>query len=77
MWIKGTPLHLIVDNNSENNLILTEFIRRLNLMTKPYPQLYTIGWLRKEPYLCVIQEYNLSYDINPFNDEVLCDVSAL
>ena len=46
-------------------------------MKKPYPQLYTIGWLRKEPYLCVIQEYNLSYDINPFNDEVLCDVSAL
>jgi hypothetical protein len=45
MWVKGTPLHLIVDNGSQNNLILN-VVRKILKFTKiPYPQPYTIGWL--------------------------------
>jgi hypothetical protein len=55
MWVKGTPLHFIVDSSSQKNLILAEVIKRLALPTTPYPQPYTIGWLRQGSDLYVIQ----------------------
>ena len=45
MWVKGTPLHFIVDNGSPKNLILAEVVKRLKLTTMPHPQPYNIGWL--------------------------------
>ena len=42
-----------------------------------HPQPYTIGWLPQGSELCVNQQCRLSYDIEPFKDEVLCDVSPL
>jgi hypothetical protein len=42
-----------------------------------HPQPYTIGWLHQGSDLCVSQQCRLSYDIKPFKDEVLCDVSPL
>jgi hypothetical protein len=49
----------------------------LGLSTTPHPQPYNIGWLRQGRDLCVSQQCRLSYDIQPFKDEVLCDVSPL
>jgi hypothetical protein len=43
----------------------------------PHPQPYTIGWLRQGRDLCVSQQCRLPYDIKPFKDEVLCDISPL
>jgi hypothetical protein len=77
MWVKDTPMHFIVDRNSQKNLILVEVVKRLALSTMPHPQPYTIGWLYQGSDLHVIQQCRLSYDINPFKDEVLCDVSPL
>jgi hypothetical protein len=37
MWVKGTPLHFIVDSGSQKNLISTYFIKRLALSTMPHP----------------------------------------
>jgi hypothetical protein len=37
MWVKGTPLHFIFDNVSQNNFISTEVIKRLALPTMPHP----------------------------------------
>jgi hypothetical protein len=45
MWVKGTPLHFIVDSDSHKNLISKEVIKRLALPTTLHPQPYTIGWL--------------------------------
>jgi hypothetical protein len=45
MWVKGTPLHFIVDSGSQKNLISVEVVKRLNLTMTPHPQPYTIGWL--------------------------------
>jgi hypothetical protein len=42
-----------------------------------HPQPYTIEWLRQGRDICVRQQCHLSYDINTFKDEVLCDVSPL
>jgi hypothetical protein len=47
MWVKGTPLHFIVDSGSQKNLILAEVVKWLALPTTPHPQPYTIGWLRQ------------------------------
>jgi hypothetical protein len=47
MWVKGTPLHFIVDNGSQKNLISAEVVKQLGLSTTPHPQPYNIGWLRK------------------------------
>jgi hypothetical protein len=67
MWVKGSPLHFIIDSGSQKNLISTEVIQRLALPTTPHPQLYTIGWIRQGSGLRVSQQCRLSYDINPFN----------
>jgi hypothetical protein len=48
MWVKGTPLHFIIDSGSQKNLISAEVIKQLALPTMPHPQPYTIGWLSKE-----------------------------
>jgi hypothetical protein len=77
MWVKGTPLHFIVDSNSHKNLISAEVVKRLALSTTPHPQPYTIGWLCQGSDLHVSQQCQLSYDIKPFKDEVLCDVPPL
>jgi hypothetical protein len=38
MWVKGTPLHFIIDSGSQKKLISTEVIKRLALLTTSHPQ---------------------------------------
>jgi hypothetical protein len=48
MWVKGTPLHFIVDSRSQKklkNLISIEVVKKLGLSTTPRLQPYNIGWL--------------------------------
>jgi hypothetical protein len=47
MWVKGTPLHFIIDSGSHNNLISVEVIKKLGLSTTQHPQPYKIGWLHQ------------------------------
>jgi hypothetical protein len=47
MWVKGTPLHFIVDSSSQKILISVEVIKLLALPTMSHLQPYTIGWLRQ------------------------------
>jgi hypothetical protein len=77
MWVKGTPLHFIIDRGSHKNLNSAEVVKRLALPTTSHPQAYTIGWLNQGSDLRIIQQGRLLYDIKPFKDEVLCDVSPL
>jgi hypothetical protein len=77
MWVKGTPLHFIVDSGSHKNLILVEVIKQLGLSKRQHPQPYNIEWLREGQDLHVNQQCQLSYGIQSLKDEVLCDVSPL
>jgi hypothetical protein len=77
MSVKGTPLHFIVDSESQKNLISAEVVKQLGLSKTPHPQPYNIGWLRQGRDLRVSQQYQLSYGIQPFKDEVLCDFAPL
>ena len=77
MWVKGTPLHFIVDSGSHKNLISTKVVKQLALSRTPHLQPYNIGWLRQGQDLRVSQQCRFSYSIQPFKDEVLCDVAPL
>jgi hypothetical protein len=77
MWVNGTSLHFIIDSGSQNNLISTKVVKWLCMPTTPHPQPYNIGWLHRGRDLHVIQRCRLSYGINPFKDEVICDVSPM
>jgi hypothetical protein len=53
MWVKGTPLHFIVDSGSQKNLISAEVIKQLDFLTTPHPQPYNIGgFARDEIFMC-------------------------
>ena len=77
MWVKGTPVHFIVDSDSQKNLISVEVVKWMTLPKMLHPQPYTIEWLLQGSNLRVNQQCRLSYDINTFKDEVLCDVAPL
>jgi hypothetical protein len=77
MWLKGTPLHFIVDSESQKDLISVEVIKQLGLSTTRHSHPYNIGWLFQGRDLRVSQQCQLSYDIHPFKDEVLYDFSLL
>jgi hypothetical protein len=77
MWVKGAPLHFILDSGSQKNLISVEVVKRLDLPTTPHLKPYTIGWLLQGRYLRVDQQCRLPYDIKPFKYEVLCDIAPL
>jgi hypothetical protein len=55
MWVKGTPLHFIIDRGSQKNVISAEVVNHLALPTTLHPQPYTIGWLRQGSDLRVSQ----------------------
>jgi len=76
-WVKGSSPQLIIDNGSQKNLNSTKFMKRLGLKTTTHSQPYTISWLHQGRDLCVCQQCHLPYNIKPFMDEVLCDVSPL
>jgi hypothetical protein len=66
MWVKGTPLHFIIDSSIKMNLISAEVIKQLALQTTFHTKPYTIGWLHQGSVLRVSQQFQLSYNINPF-----------
>jgi hypothetical protein len=45
MWVKGTPLHFIVDSGSQKNLISTSGHQEVEPNNDVHPQPYTISWL--------------------------------
>jgi hypothetical protein len=55
MWVKVATQHFIVDRRIQKNLISIEVIKRLDLLTTPHLQPYTIGWLRQGRDICVSQ----------------------
>jgi hypothetical protein len=77
MWVKGALLHFIIDSGSQKNLISTEVVKRMDLPMILHLQSYTIGWFCQGRDLCFSQQCRLPYDIKPFKDEVLCDISPL
>ena len=77
MWVKGAPLHFIIDSGNQKNLISAEVIKKSGLSMTPHPHPYTIVWILQGRDLRVNQQCRLPYDIKPFKDKVLCDIAPL
>ena len=74
IWVQKIPLHLIVDNGSQKNFVSEYLVKRLGLVTTPHPHPCNIGWMKDGQKLRITWQCRLTYFINPFEDEVLCDV---
>jgi hypothetical protein len=77
MWVKGAPLHFIIDSGLQKNMISSEIIKQLDLLMTSHPHPYTIDWLRQGRDHHANQQCHLPYDIKPFKDEELCYISPL
>ena len=77
MWVEGSPLHFIVYNGIQKSLVSQNVMKQLGLPTTPHPQSYTIRWLHQGQYIHVSKQFHIPYNIKPFTNEVLCDVSPL
>ena len=47
MWVKGSLLQLIIDSESQKNLISEEVVKQMRLPPTTHPQPYTIEWLHQ------------------------------
>ena len=52
-------------------------MKKLGIFTTPHPHLYNISWMKDEMELRITHKYRIAYLINPFEDEVLCDVALI
>jgi hypothetical protein len=60
MWVKGTPLHFIIDSDIQKNLVSVEVFKQLALPIMLHLQPYTIGWLLQGSDIHVSQQCFLS-----------------
>ena len=74
IWVQNNPLHLIVDNGSHKNFVSESLVKKLGLVTTLHPRPYHISWMKDGQELKITRQCKLDYFINPFKDEVLCDV---
>jgi hypothetical protein len=52
MWVKGTPMHFIVDSGSQKNLISIEVIKQLDFSKTPHPNHTTsYGFARDDIFM--------------------------
>ena len=66
-----------MDNGSQKNFVSKYLVKRLRLVTNPHLQPYNINWMKDEHEIRITQQCILTYFINPFEDELLCDVAPL
>ena len=66
-----------MDIGSYKSFILEYLVKKLSLVTTPHPHPYNITWMKDGQELIITHQRRLTYFINPFEDEVLCDVALL
>lgn len=69
---------LILDNDSQKNLVSHELVQWLNLPTTPHPTPYQLGWVQKDGLcLTLSQHFAVTFGIGPFWDSIVFGVSPL
>ena len=66
-----------MDNDSQKNFVFEDLVKKLGLVSTLHPHPYNIGWMKDGKELRITQQCQLTYFINPFEYEVLCDVATL
>jgi hypothetical protein len=65
MWVRGRPLHFIVDRGNQNNLISAEVIKQLGLSTTPHPQPHNIGGFARDEIFVSANNVDCHMTSNP------------
>ena len=65
---------LIIDGGSCTNVTSTRVVEKLGLHTISHTQPYKLQWLSEEGEIIVNKQVLISFSIDKYKDEVLCDV---
>ena len=75
---KHTKIDTLFDSGSQENIILEEIAKKLQLETKLHPKLYPLGWVCDNAQLQVTKQCRLRFSITSrLVDEVDLDVVPL
>jgi hypothetical protein len=70
---KGWECKVIVDSGSNDNIVSTEMVERLELETTDHPNPYKVLWLQKGHQVNVTKQCLVEFKIGGYNDKILCD----
>jgi hypothetical protein len=65
---------VIIDGGSCNNLVSSDFVKKLGLPTWPHPHPYYIQWLNDSGKAKVLKTCRVSFSIGAYVGYVECDV---
>jgi hypothetical protein len=65
---------VIIDNGSNDKLVSTEMVKKLELEKTSHPTLNKVSWLQKVHQVIVTKQFLIEFKIGGYRDEILCDV---
>ena len=71
---KGKCCKLIIDSGSNDNLVSTEMVDKLNLKRIVYPKPYRVAWMQNGHQVLVSEQCQVKFQIGNYQDEVRCDI---
>ncbi|XP_040967125.1 uncharacterized protein [Gossypium hirsutum] len=72
--VGGKVCSVIIDGGSCTNVASTMMVEKLGLPTTKHPSPYKLQWLNDGGELKVTKQVLVSFNINKYSDEVLCDI---
>jgi hypothetical protein len=65
---------VIIDSGSNDNVVSTEMVEKLELRTTAHPKPYKVSWLQKGHQVMITKQCLVEMKIGGYKDEILCDV---
>ena len=71
---KDRVCKVIIDSGSNDNLVSTYVVDKLELETTAHPNPYKVSWLQKGHQVMVTKQCLVEFKIGGYRDEIICDV---
>jgi hypothetical protein len=72
--VKDCRVRVIIDGGSCNNLVSSDFVKKLGLATRAHPRPYHIQWLNNSGKAKVTHTVRVHFSIGSYHDYADCDV---